>query len=226
MSIRREPFVISTFLTATLARRAGYSLLLLALIDTIASLTPIQWLDPAWELRVMGDLIEKVPVPLLGVLLAFAGRQNSLARWERLVSRGLRPICLGMCIAFFLMIPLIATNSMRLRDEYALQIREALENKLAETSHWEAQLKSTAPDLLPATLEQMGARTDGKDLQSTRAQVLDGVAQAKSKLYDEAALLQQSQQQSLIQSSLKYSTGCLVAALFFLGCWRSTRAGR
>lgn len=226
MSARDEPFVISTFLTTNLARRAGYSLLVLALIDTIASLTPVQWLDPAWELRVMGDLVEKVPVPLLGMLLAFGGGQNTRARWERLVANGLRPICLCMGIAFFLMIPLIATDSMRIRDEHALRIREALEDKLAETSHWESQLMNAAPELLPATFAQIGARMDGKDPQSTRAQLLADAAQVKSKLYDEAALLQRSQQQTLIHSSVKYSTGCLVSALFFLGCWRNTRAVR
>lgn len=52
-------------------RWVGYGLLLLALFDTIEVLTPPQFTNPAWEFQTIGALVERVPVPLLGLVLVF-----------------------------------------------------------------------------------------------------------------------------------------------------------
>ncbi len=54
-------------------RLVGYGLLLFALIDTLLVFYPPQFTNAAWELQTMGAVVERLPVPLLGLVMVFFG---------------------------------------------------------------------------------------------------------------------------------------------------------
>jgi len=55
-------------------RIAGYGLLGLSLFDIIDILSHFG--DPGWEFQIVRNLVERAPVPLLGLVLVFVGEKN------------------------------------------------------------------------------------------------------------------------------------------------------
>lgn len=68
--------------SASLLRWVGYGLLVLALMDVVDILLPPQLMNPAWEFQTIGALVERVPVPLLGLALVFFDGISSRKNWE------------------------------------------------------------------------------------------------------------------------------------------------
>lgn len=68
--------------SSSLFRLVGYGLLVLALFDFIHILIPLRLMNPMWEFQTTGALVERVPVPLLGLMLVFYGETSSRKRWE------------------------------------------------------------------------------------------------------------------------------------------------
>lgn len=60
----------------TLLRWVGYGLLIFFGLDTIETLTPLRFTNPAWEFQTMGTIIEQIAVPLIGLALIFFGELN------------------------------------------------------------------------------------------------------------------------------------------------------
>ncbi|WP_235107363.1 HpsJ family protein [Acaryochloris sp. 'Moss Beach'] len=76
------------WLSTFVLRIAGYALLLLTLVDTLAILIPPQLLDPAWELETIGSLVERSPVPLIGFALVASGGRRFRQSLDRFLLSG------------------------------------------------------------------------------------------------------------------------------------------
>jgi BRCT domain type II-containing protein len=59
--------------TISLLRVTGYGLLMLAFFDFSQILVPPRFTNPTWEFQMMGSLVERVSVPLIGLVLVFYG---------------------------------------------------------------------------------------------------------------------------------------------------------
>lgn len=87
-------------------RWVGYGLLLLALFDVIQLLLPLNYQDPVWVLQTVGAIVERVPVPLLGLLLIFFGEDAERTSIEDILLKVLRWATLLLAIGFLAMVPL------------------------------------------------------------------------------------------------------------------------
>lgn len=111
-SERREP----SFAPSSTARGfslAGVVMVVLFLTVVAGSLFPIQLLNPVWQLRVGGTLINSSPMPLTGlVLLHLAStldlRDGQLAARRQLAARLAIPVAIG----FLLLFPLLSTAAI------------------------------------------------------------------------------------------------------------------
>lgn len=54
----------------------GYGLLLFFLFDIVDLFFPPRFMNPIWEFQTIGALIERVPLPLIGLVLVFYGEKN------------------------------------------------------------------------------------------------------------------------------------------------------
>ena len=77
-----QDFAFSQQGSMTIVRVLGYGLLLLALFDIIEMFIPPNFMNPAWEFQTIGALVERVPVPLIGLVLVFFGERHSRTKWE------------------------------------------------------------------------------------------------------------------------------------------------
>jgi hypothetical protein len=94
---------------------AGYIILLLTLIHYLLMLIPPHLFNPAWELNIIGHLIESVWASILGFLLIlFRMPEQKIYTGEfkrlSLVSK----LALFVAIIYFLLIPLIISDTARI----------------------------------------------------------------------------------------------------------------
>ncbi|MDY7023338.1 MAG: HpsJ family protein, partial [Cyanobacteriota bacterium] len=58
-------FNVSLLRSINLVRWVGYGFLVLSFFDLIDILYPPDFMNPAWELQTMGQIVERLAVPLL-----------------------------------------------------------------------------------------------------------------------------------------------------------------
>lgn len=206
-------------------RWIGYGLLILSLIDTISILTPPQFLNPVWELQTIGALVERVPVPLLGLALIFFGEEYERQGLEELFLKFLSWICLLLALLFLLMLPLGIVNTIRVNNDNNKQITDRANQQLAQLQQVEERLnKGTPEDLknLGGELARLGVQTNTQDPQELKTQILSRITPAKESLQKQSQAVQSNQRLALLKNSVKWLLGALISSVLFFTIWRGT----
>lgn len=222
---------VSSF-SLPLARAIGYCLVILALFDIVDTVIPAYFMNPVWEFQTIGALVERVPVPLLGMLLIFYGEQEDRKRWEKFVLKFLSWTCLIAGIAFLLLIPLGVNNVIRLHYQGQFQIS----TQVSQQNNRLQQLKSQVTN---ATAEQMNnlvtlRNSQGsapnienpQDLQAVKTQISEEIARAEERLSTQSTALRENQRLVLMKRSAKWLLGALLAGILYIRIWHETRWAR
>lgn len=90
----------------------GYLILGLVLLNYIIFLYPLNFLNPYWELEMIGNIVETFLAPLLGFILVFIPRDVSLK--EKLFLKWLSRLIIVMGICLILLLPLLFFNFQRI----------------------------------------------------------------------------------------------------------------
>ncbi len=215
--------------STSLLRLAGYILLLLSLFDLIGVFVPPRFMDPAWELQAMGAIVDRVPVPLIGLVLAFSGEANFRSSWEKFVLKLLSQASLLVGVLFLLLIPLGIVNGLRLKDLNDYQINTQVIQQKAQLQELKGQLgRATGADLsrVIARLNSQARPPSTKDPQALKTQLLTEIAQAETALQIKAEAGRRSRQLGLLKNLVKWNLGALVSGVAFIYIWRLTRWAR
>lgn len=204
----------------------GYGLLLLALFDWVEILVPPNFMNPAWEFQAIGALVERVPVPLIGLALVFYGESQYRNKWEIPVLKLLSWLTLLLAVIFFLMIPLGIADTVRLNKQSVAQINTTSTQQISRVEQVEQQLSQATPEQIETFLKRQGTALDGKNSQQVKEQMLSKVLQAKTQIKTQAKTNQSNQGFSLIKTSIKWNLGALVAAALFFSIWKGTHTLR
>ncbi len=98
-------------------RLVGYGLLFLFLMDLAEILIPPRFLNPQWEFNVLGQIVERVPIPLLAFILIFYGGNYLRKSWEIYFLAFVSWLTLFIGIFFILAVPLGIVNSLRINKQ-------------------------------------------------------------------------------------------------------------
>ncbi|MEM6447854.1 MAG: HpsJ family protein, partial [Cyanobacteria bacterium P01_D01_bin.123] len=98
-------------------RAVGYGLLVLAAFDIINIFYPANFTNHQWEFGVFGEMVERVPVPLIGLALIFLGRAYGRNIWEKRLVLFLSWISLLVGILFLLLIPFCFNSFQRIENQ-------------------------------------------------------------------------------------------------------------
>ena len=221
-----QAFAFSQQGSMTILRSLGYGLLLLAFFDIVEMFVPPNFMNPAWEFQTFGALVERVPVPLIGLVLVFFGEMNSRSQWEFPILKLLSWLTLLFALLFFLLIPLGVGNTLRLNSQSAAQISTLSKQQLSQAEQAEKQLNQATPQQIDNFLKSQGRSLDGKSPEELKAQVLSKVSQAKKEIKTKAEATQSFQGLNLIKSSVKWNLGALVASGLFISIWKGTSWAR
>ena len=207
----------------------GYGLLLLAFFDLVELLYPPKFMNPAWEFQLMGQLVERVPVPLIGFALVFFGRQKAWAGWESLLLKVLSWFTLVFAVVFFLLVPLGIFNTVRLDNASAKQIKTQLEQgqkQIQTLKDLETQVET--PEQMKALLSQLANQGRAPDIQNreqveqVKQQLSGSIDKAEADMEAQARKARSNQRQALLKSSVKWNLGALVSGALFVLLWQGT----
>jgi hypothetical protein len=221
-----EAFAYSQQASMSILRSLGYGLLLLAFFDIVEMFVPPNFMNPAWEFQTFGALVERVPVPLIGLVLVFFGEMNSRSKWEFPILKLLSWLTVLFALLFFLLIPLGVGNTLRLNNQSVAQISTLSKQQISQAEQVEKQLNQATPQQIDNFIKSQGRSLNGKNPEELKTQVLSRVSQAKKQIKTQAEATQSSRGLTLIKSSVKWNLGALVAAGLFISIWKGTRWAR
>jgi hypothetical protein len=209
----------AAWLRAT-ARGIGYALLAVALLDMIVIFFPPRFLDAAWELQLVGQLVERMPIPLLGIAFVLYGEGTGGKR--RLLD--IAPfILLIIAILYLLLVPLglrsawdINTeNNRQLTTQYELQTRQVKERK--------RQLKEASAQNMDdafAILAKQGKLGDIKSAQELKTRIFSEIIKAETELKNSSAATRDQVRSNLVSKAAKWNLSALVSAVIYAFMWR------
>lgn len=199
-----------------LFRVAGYALLALSLLDLIEIFVPPRFGNPTWELQLVNNLVERAPVPLLGLVLVLVGEQRFR------IFKFLSWACLVVGLLFLLVVPLAASSAWRIERLNQLQFNQ----QTAQIQQIKAQLNQATTDAeinnVLARLNPQGPPPEINNPQEAKRQILGKIAQAeqiaKAQIANRAGTTE-----NRLKRTIKPILGALVSAAVFLTIWRKTR---
>lgn len=205
---------------APLFRIVGYALLALSLFDVIDIFIPALFTNPAWEFQVVRSLVERVPVPLLGAVLVFAG-EKSLK-----IFRVLSWACLVVGVLFFLLVPLGISASLRLDNQSAQELNTRVTQQSNQLQQLQGVLnKATTPAEIQSVLTRLNPQAGAVPTQNVaelKTQLLERIATGQRQLQAQAATNRSNAQRLLLKNTVKSVLGAIVSGTIFVILWRQT----
>ncbi|MEO0948067.1 MAG: HpsJ family protein [Cyanobacteria bacterium J06641_5] len=150
-------------------RLLGYGLLMYAAVDALVILYPPKFTDPEWEMQLIGNLVERAPVPLIGFAFVFLGSQT-YQRWsliERLWVKVSTFLCLLLAMVFLLLVPLGIFDTKRVIDLNEERTAERVE----ETSTQLNQLTESLEQIDPNAIARLQAQLAEAEAQGQQARI-------------------------------------------------------
>ena len=207
----------------------GYGLLILAFFDLVELLIPPGFMNPNWEFQFLGQMVERVPVPLIGFALVFFGRRDAWSNWEIPLLKVLSWLTLLCTVLFFLSVPLGAFNTYRLNRASNNQIKVQLDQGREQIAKLREMLaNANTPDQLEGLLRQLDERNRAPEIKNfeqfgkVKEQLSDSIDKAAGDMEQQAKAARSQRRQTLLKSSVKWNLGALVAGALFGFLWKGT----
>lgn len=215
--------------SSLLARAVGYGMLLFFLLDLTNLFIPPNFMNPAWELQTFGGIIERIAIPLLGMMLLFWGGRSSRFKFELPLLKSLSWLALVGAILLFLAVPLGIFNTVRIYRQSSAQITAQVEQSKTQIKQIQDQLSTvTTQDQMQellSRLSQAGRVPEMKDreqLERVKKDLDATLSQGERSLDTQAQTVQQTQRLSLFKNSVKWNLGAIISGCLFLWVWLLT----
>lgn len=205
-------------------RKIGYGLLLLALFDLIATLFPLNFMNPLWQFETMGAIVERVAVPLIGLVLVFFGEEKFRSSFEQKLLKFLRWLCLLVGVLFFFLIPLGLVSTIQVKKINDIQIAGQFKQQQQRIDRVEKQLNIIQDQDLENFIKSQGRSLDGQSPQQARDQFLEKIKKDKKQLQTQFEQAKATRRLTLLKNLVKWSLGALVSGILFIYIWLLTRS--
>jgi hypothetical protein len=174
-------------------------------------------------------VVERVPLPLLGLVLIFYKEANFRAKWELTVLKLLSWASLLIGVFFLLLIPLCVSDTLRINAINNDQITTQTAQQMSQFQQFEEQLdKATTNDLgsLIARINVQGSSPNIKNPQELKSHLLTEANKAEKTLKTQAEATRRDKRLGLFKSSLKWNLGSLISGVLFIRIWQASRWAR
>lgn len=226
-------FSASLSRSMTILHWIGYGLLALTVMDIVDVLVPPQFMNPIWEFQTIGQFVERVPVPLIGLALVFFGGMDVRAKWEPIFLKLLSWVTLLLAIWYILLIPLGIVNTIRLEGQNSKQIAAQVDQGLAQIKQVKQQLDTAkTPEQISQLISSIDSQGRTPEIQNAQ-QAADAkeklttfITTTESQLQTQANSTKKSQQLSLLKNSVKWNLGALISGVLFIMMWQGTSWAR
>ncbi len=218
--------------TFLLLRWLGYGSLLLFLLDVLVLAVPFKFTDAVWELNTYGQIIERIPLLLLAFPLIFFGEYSARMRWEKISTQIISWMTLVMAIFFFLGVPLVVVNTIRVQN---IQQGEIIANTAKQNSPRQgiadrlvkAQTDADIRNILRALNPQQQALVAQiPNPEEVKKKLLGEITESISKTQSESEAIKRRASIALWKNSVKWLVAALVSAIFLFYAWKQSKWAR
>lgn len=219
----REQLVFSS----GILRLVGYGLLLMAMVDVLFLLIPVQLMNPIWEFETIGTIIERLPIPLLGFVLVFYGKQSDRAPIEAMLLKTLSWFALAIAICLLLTIPLNINNGFRIYYQQTAQFNTQMVAQKDLLQQYQEQFKSidTKKDL-ETILQQQSKEAiklpDSVNTVELKTDILEKLQTKQQAITSQVNTFKTNKRSTMLKQCLRWILGSLIGAVLFFLIWKST----
>ncbi|MGK7952430.1 MAG: HpsJ family protein [Xenococcaceae cyanobacterium] len=216
--------------TSKMLPTVGYFILGLTFLDYIFLLIPPHFLNPTWEINVIGHLTENVWAPLLGFSLVFIRRENSFKTSELRLLSWLSRFIILIAIIYFLAAPLLISNTIKIQQKNFSELKSKLEIQKSQVEQFKQKLSQVPEEQLANYLRQQQAQapsvTENDDSGTPLEQAYSKIDEEEIKSAEQIKKAYTRQKLSLMKRSLKWFIGTIFSGVIFLLFWRHTEWAR
>ena len=208
-------------------RLVGYGLLLMAVVDVTFLVIPPQLMNPLWEFKTMGAIVERIPVTLLGMVLVYYGERSDRAPIESMLLKGLSWFSLLAAILLMLMIPLNISNGFRIYNQQNAMANAKFVNQKETIQYFKEQLETAdSKDEIGAVLQQQAQQKvnipDSVNTQKLKTDLITNLQNNQDSITNQAQAFRAQKRSLLLKNCLKWNLGALIASILFFLIWKST----
>lgn len=204
----------------------GYAIVVMSFVDFASVLFPLQLQNPDWELKTISTFVEQIWAFLIGLgfILAryFKENQGDIRSVEIFFLKFIRWFMLIMAIALLLMIPLVLLDTHRLLVFLNAQISTQKDNALKQVSQLETSLaQGDNPDQVRSFAKAINLPPEVLNLPAPELQniIKTNIADAKTKITQEAAQTQKQQSINTWKSSIRSIVGITITSFISIIIW-------
>jgi uncharacterized membrane protein len=212
-----------------LLRIIGYGLLALSTVDVLLAVLPPELTNPTWEFGTMLGLVDRLPVPLLGLMLIFWGQDEDRLVWEEKFLKVIAWLILVWSISFMLMLPLGIFNTLRINRAVTNSISQNTQAQIQQIETLKTRVQNASEQQLQVLVQQINQvapqnqQISGSDPSQTKEELQNRLNNNKSKLREQRDDKIAEERTKLLKQSIKLNIGLLVGAALYWQIWRSTR---
>lgn len=225
-------FSLNMLRSVVLFRLIGYGFLILFFLDLGAILIPPNFLNPQWEFQTLGEVVERVAIPLIALLLIFYGGNYLRKGWEYLVLTTLSWLCLVAGVLFILVIPLGVINTIRIDTQTTNAIEAQTRQKLEILQQVETKLKDVKnKQEMQVLMNQLSNNNappieNEQQLLQAKSNLAQFITNSRNQLNTQTKLTINQRKKALIKQSVKWNLGALISGILFIITWQMTKWSR
>lgn len=209
----------------SLVRLIGYGLLAISLVHIIDIFIPPRFTDPDWEFAAATLVLERTPLPLVGLAMVFWGGAESRHKGENLVLPLLSWAALLVGMLYVLLIPMEISAAARLKTQNSLRLNAQYEQQIAQLNEAQERLDNANPEQLNLLSEALREQNSSPELltpDALKTQLNEELVQARQNADAARQNSQRSQNLGVLKNSAKLASLSLVSAYLFIYAWRLT----
>ena len=222
---------MNPFSQSSLLRFLGYTLLIMSVIDLIDTLVPLRLMDPLWRFQAMGQLVERVPVPLIGLVTVFYGDRDRLAKWERSLLKLLSWAALLVGTGYLLLVLVGVFSTLQIDRFNDNQVKQQIARSMTELEAIKGQLKGIKTEAqMQAFLSNIQGLPpeikESKQLEYSKKKVTDLITKGAETSINQLKQNYFDQRLQLLKQSVKWNIGSLISGVLLIVIWRITEYAR
>ena len=188
-------------------------------------------MNPAWEFKTMGAIVERIPVTLLGMILIYYGERSDRAPIETFLLKFASWLSLIAAILLLLMIPLSINNAFRIYHQQTAQVNAKLVGQKDTLRQFEEQLKvadskAEIQRILQQQAQQKITIPNSVNTQKLKTDIIDNLQKQQASITSQVNTFKSQKKTLIFKKCLRYNLGALISSILFFLIWKSTTWAR
>lgn len=227
MASSQQENIVTTSTSIVLFRWIGYGLLGLFVLDIATLLSPLDLMNANWEFQTAGNIVERIPIPIIGLGLVFFQEMRIRKRWEIYILKALSWISLLFCLICVAGIPIVlATSSQRIAQQIDVNFANEYDQQFSQSVAIQDQIESASRNELEAFLEDQGEAVGASSAEEARQQLLADIAEARDRLRTQVQEEINLRKATVKKNAVKWILGSIMSGVIFAYTWHLTRWAR